>query len=249
MAHGSPDWDVTAGGRTTYQLHDLAELAVRLGSIVSFDRLGEAFYLDDFEITTPRYSFDTVGTGAAVAYSTAAARNGARSLLLTAGSDAGRRASSTFACADLTPSHVGHQISFLIDANVEAFEVAILQRDGAASWDTLLRWDALTTQLLVMNELGAMVAIADDVRLDVSGNVWNTIKLVVDLEDHHYARVKLNDRLIDVHNFGIATGPDASAPQISYSWNAKGAAGTNALCYTDDLVLTQNEPAGSPATA
>jgi len=63
VAHGTPDWGVTAGARTVYQMTDLGELAVRLGSIVTHDRRGDVIFLEDFEEGMGRWRFPRTPLG------------------------------------------------------------------------------------------------------------------------------------------------------------------------------------------
>ena len=86
MAHGTPDWGVTAGAVTTYQVTDLGELAVRLGSPISHDRRGDVIWWDDFECTLNKWQTVANGAGSSVALSDARARNGRYSALLISGS-------------------------------------------------------------------------------------------------------------------------------------------------------------------
>jgi len=63
MAHGTPDWGVTASKKTIYSLHDMGELAVRLGSIVSFDRRGDVIFSDSFQNGLGKVYASGVGAG------------------------------------------------------------------------------------------------------------------------------------------------------------------------------------------
>ena len=49
MTHGVQDFGASSGQNSTYGLTDLGELAVRLGSPVSFDRRGDVVMMETFE--------------------------------------------------------------------------------------------------------------------------------------------------------------------------------------------------------
>jgi hypothetical protein len=243
MTHGKPDWGATAGSQTTYQLQDLAELAVRLGSIVSFDRLGEVIYFDDFEKSLPRYTQQTIGTAAAIAYDTSRARSGLRSLKMTAGSDDIAAAILNMRTADLVPSRIGQQVSFSIDDELAAFELLINHLDGADEWIARVKWEQATQHLLIVDHTASEVVVATGIDLDVSAIDWHTIKLVVDMEIHRYLRVKLDTHVFDLSSYALASAGVSAPPRIEWAVANFGRAGHNDVIYIDDLVLTQNEPA------
>ena len=49
MGHGYPDYGTQGPVSTVHSIQDLGELAVRLGSIVTFDRRGNVLWLDGFD--------------------------------------------------------------------------------------------------------------------------------------------------------------------------------------------------------
>ena len=114
MAHGTPDFGITAGARTTHQLDDLGEHAVRLGSIDAYDRRGDVYFFDDFEAIRPRYAVSAPDTGAGVGYNPDQAKSGIASLMLTAGSDGGRVTSVETYTPGVAPSRIGLEVSFLV---------------------------------------------------------------------------------------------------------------------------------------
>ncbi|GAG01299.1 unnamed protein product, partial [marine sediment metagenome] len=50
-------------GSTRFPLSDIGELAVRLGSLCSYDRRGEVIFIDDFGHGVNGYVLSHVGTG------------------------------------------------------------------------------------------------------------------------------------------------------------------------------------------
>ena len=81
MPRGQPDFGMYAAESVVAGLSDMAELAVRLGSISIFDRRGKVIDFDDFEGVLLKWR--AVGAGLATAkFSSASAKSGSQSILL-----------------------------------------------------------------------------------------------------------------------------------------------------------------------
>lgn len=243
MPHGTPDYGITAGAVTTYQLSDLAELAVRLGSIVSYDRLGEVFFLDDFEQTRPRYATGSDGVGGGVAYSVAEARSGLRSLALTAGSDAGLSAYAFVEECGVVPSGIGLACSFAVTQDTATFTLQIQYDKDGDQMVAALQYNLDTLELLIFNAAGAFEVVATDVHAPKSATRWNAIKVVADFATHQYIRARFGANSYDLSAHEIFRTPSGGGGQFEFSITVGGIAALNSRVCIDDLILTQNEPA------
>jgi hypothetical protein len=242
MAHGTPDYGLTAGAQTTFQLNDLAELAVRLGSIVSYDRLGEVVFLDGFEQSIPRYALQCDGLGCSADYSAAHARNGLRSIHLVAGSDGDTDAALNFASVDIPPSRVGVQCSFIGVTNLSVLTMNVFAALLDGSWHAALSIHPLSQVLTIDDDTGAPLTI--DAATPVSQDLlaWNTWKLVVDLVHHTYIRARFNGNSYDLTGIPLQSVGGPGRGQITLEVHLVGEVGLNDDAYIDDLILTQNEP-------
>ena len=115
MAHGQPDFGLYAVKKTVSGLADLGELAVRLGSIITFDRRGDIVWFDDFEGDVFKWERDPSGVDAAIIVSPEAARNGAFSAKLTTGNLADDHATILHHLPYPVTSRVGFEISFTVN--------------------------------------------------------------------------------------------------------------------------------------
>jgi hypothetical protein len=242
MAHGTPDYGITAGRATTHQLTDLGELAVRMGSPIRFDRRGDVMWWDDFECVTNRYDNTLEGTGAAAARSTVRAHSGENSWLLTGGSDGLRLASLTASEPPIVRAAVGLEIAFNLPGVVDAVQLRITEFDGAAFYTARLIWSDVTNELLYYNAAAGETVIASGIDLPVNLPTWCIVKLVVDLQTRTYVRALLNHQAFDLSGIAMNTGADARAPRVDFIPLVVSRAGNNDQAYFDDLVVTQNEP-------
>lgn len=243
MVHGTPDWGLTAGQATVYQLTDLGELAVRLGSIVSFDRRGDVVWLDDFEDGANKWEVAVAGTGAAVAISTARARNGAQSILLTAGSDGARYAQIGHFQAIPSLSNLGVEFSF---AHIAALDNLLLELDvntGSRLLTPRIRYDEVNSLILYKDAAGVDQELGPSNFFTADWYRFSTIKLVVDLEAEEYVRLIVDLTVFNMAGIPLAAEDNSAAGNASTTIRNTGDAGFNNKVYVDDVILTQNEPA------
>ena len=242
MAHGTPDYGRTNGTRTTYQITDVGELAVRLGSPISHDRRGDVMWWDDFECSLNKWVSGAVGAGSAVAIATDKARNGQNSVLLTAGVGAGNSATIAHEQAIPVRSRLGFEFSLCPTGARDVVTVAVWQYDDPVLYIAQAKVDFLNGQLLVGNAAGGFDLVYTFPNgLVVSGNLFHTLKLVWDSSAHEHVRLIFDDLSFDVsghllYPFGVSIQFYISA-QVAAVGNAVSA--TNV--YIDDAILTQNE--------
>ncbi|KKK91844.1 hypothetical protein LCGC14_2708890, partial [marine sediment metagenome] len=109
---------VSRGIRLESEAINIAELAARLGGIVSFYRRGDVLWLDDFEGTIGKWAVS--GTGASASLSTDDARNGAKSGKLTLG--AGKEIFINRVMGYPVISNMGFEMSWKHDTSLSQYE-------------------------------------------------------------------------------------------------------------------------------
>lgn len=243
MAHGTPDWGVTAGRVTVYQLTDLAEAVVRLGSLDTFDRRGDVLWADDFERSLNKWSPNAQGTGASVALSTARARNGRYSALLTAGSDGGLAAFITHVSPFPALSAFGMEFSFNLGSTIDLLDISVQLFDGTDRLNARIQWFDGSNDLWYQAVGGAFVSFATGVDLARTSTLFHTAKLVFNGVSRRYIRFILDNRTYDLSANALWALADATLPEASVVLSVVGRAGFNDTLYVDDVILTQNEPA------
>jgi hypothetical protein len=242
MAHGTPDWGVTAGSATVYQLNDMAELAARLGSPITHDRRGDVVWWDDYEWSFNKWLEDLSGTGAATAISTVTARNGRCSGLLTAGSTASAFASREHNGPFPALSVMGFEISFCVPDAFGEFEAAMDLYDGAEVNNVAIKVDDVNSRLEYLDSAGVYQVLASGVDVAKEEGFFHTLKIVYDLASGKYARVILDSETYLMTGVAGLQQASASRPAASLVTRIWGHGGLNDLCYVDDAILTQNEP-------
>jgi len=242
MVHGFPDWGVTAGKKTTYQLKDMAELAVRLGSIVNSDRLGDVVWMDDFEASTLKWETYGTGTGNAQALSTETAKNGSQSCKLTTGNAQYNEARITHYSPMPVLGNIGAEMSFAIGAEIYAIVLYLRVYDGAYRNQTVIWIDPQNNELKYMDKNGAYQVFATGVDLYENDLMFHTAKLVVDFSAGYYIRFRLNNATYDLSAFQIEKSTSAILPRMDCIISVYNNSAGNHYVYIDDVIFTQNEP-------
>lgn len=242
MAHGTPDWGVTAGAVTVYQLTDMGELAVRLGSIVTHDRRGDVVWFDGFEDGLSKWSTATFGGGAAVDLSVVRARNGLLSARLVAGSDGAQEARLDKTVPFPAESPMGAEFSFELNQNIDRLELVFDIFDGVNVTQYFITWSDTNNNLLYQDANGDNQVIAASVDLSMVVDLFHTMKLVVDMENQVYARLILDQKQYSLANIAAWRDADTTSPALRVRINNFGRSGSNDVVRVDDVIITQNEP-------
>lgn len=242
MAHGHPDWGVSGPKSTLYTLQDMAELAVRLGSIVSFDRRGDVVWYDDFESTTLKWASVLAGAGAAVARSTAMAYHGDASLAITAGSDGSHYANAYRNLELPVLSKVGVELAFAHEGNTSAVSLLLQVHTGGTALWPAVAYSHVAKTLSYYAATGATVILATGVSLPYSAQIWNHLKLVIDIDDAEYQRLIVGSTTYDMTGIACLTSASVAVPLLQTQIIHEGVAGSNPVCYVEDVIFTQNEP-------
>lgn len=242
MAHGTPDWGVTAGSVTTYQLTDLAELAARLGSPVTFDRRGDVIFMETFEeATLNKWQAALYGSGSSVTLSTLRARFGALSALLTAGPVADSRAALVYYSPYGVMSAFGLEAAISRNVIMKSLTFYIDLYDGVNVTSCALRWSFQGSELSYMKENGAWVSLGT-VYLSTEPNVFHVFKLVVNGVSNEYARAVVNNQAFYLGGIAARVSASAILPVLFFDIDLRGDDGPESEVWVDNVIVTQNEP-------
>lgn len=242
MSHGTPDWGINVD-QTVYSLReDLAELAARLGSLVTYDRGGVVVFAEDFSHGLSRWTTGITGVGDTIDLSVAHTLSGPFSARLVAGSATDPVAEIVYELPKQVPSGMGGEIAFAIDQMTSIVELGLNQYDGVDALIGTVRYSPLTKTLSYRPAVGAYVTIATGVQLLTEDHVFHTMKLVVDLVAEEYVKVMLDDVTYSLAGVPLRkTSPGLAERFDLLIWN-RGRDGIGDTVYVDRVIVTQNEP-------
>ena len=242
MAHGLPDYGANTPKVTVYGLSDMAELAVRLGSFVSYDRQGDVMCLDGFESGLRGFLTGGDGLGYSVAQDSTYSRNGAFSAKMVCGSTLGRSASLNKFLQYPVLGNMGLEFSFTMHDDLETLKAAVLLYDGTNSMLARLTFDEDNSILKYLNSAGAEVDLQAGLVLAEHPYLFHTLKFVVDYTNQKYVRAMLDERSWDMTDIPLYSTLSANPPYMYILISLIGKAAANAAIYVDDFIVTQNEP-------
>lgn len=219
-----------------------AELAARLGSPATFDRRGDVIWLDSFGNGLAAWKLTLYGDGASIAVSSSRARNGAFSCLLTAGDNGYHAAQILHYLPHPVLSALGFEFSFTYSDPFDYLWLDCWIYTISGDWGAILRLDPAASTLSYVGEDGGYYDIATDITLLTQDYLFNTLKMVVDLETATLKRVMLNHRSFRLDGIPLFPLGIHEGPHVRLEIYLEGRSKSNDTCYIDDVIITQNEP-------
>lgn len=242
MSHGGPDWGTAGPLGTVYTIEDMAELAARLGSIVTFDRRGNVVCLDDFEAAIPKWSVSPwVGTEYAILDSTSVL-SGSQAVRLHNPDTAFASIAISKGTSILGSKRLGYEFSFSrLSANLDLL-LEIYYYTGARYLFAAAKFNNNNHKLYIYDKNVGYKEVATLGFLPDRSFLFSTIKLVIDFDTLKYVRVLFNINQYDISSIPLYTSGSGVAPSIiaHITLNNKNADGGDV--WIDNYIVTQNEP-------
>ena len=242
MPHGTPDWGSGKPTATTYASTDMAELAVRLGSIDTFDRLGNVIWMSSFEHGTLGLTPYGTGTDAEVYPSTEYPLSGGLHLVLKTGNLIGNYAGIMKALHFPVLGGIGVEISFNPVANMGDFWAVMQQADGTTMSVWRAKYDHQAGTLEVFVTGGGWQTIGTPGIAYTEPGRYCSLKLVVDCLKGKYHHVTFNAYRYDASAYAPFTQADPTRPYLDVGAFAYTAIAENLEVNIANMIVTQNEP-------
>ena len=243
MAHGTPDWGVTSGAQTIFQVADLGEAVARLGALSVFDRGGDVVFQDDFSGGLAAWSSVLFGLGAAVQLTAAEVRSGLLAAKLTGGSDSYRWGGIVHVEGPQENARIGIECFFHPDAAIGSFEIWLQVYDGTTMTQYRLVYDDANNRLQYVDGTDTLTTFATPVSLGTAGVLFHGAKLVIDADAGEYLRFRLNKDVYSLAGAAAYSSADSNAPQFYVLLLCTSRSGQNDSVIVDSVIITQNEPA------
>ena len=222
----------------------LAELAARLGSIVTYDRRGEVVWLDDFEDNINKWNSSFGAAGGSLALSTDESRSGSNSAKLICPTGGYAIMNRTL---PYTPSpKLGFEAHecFPTAGNItRVLDLGVLTTTKQFEFEIRYDWtDAVTGTWKIYTYPTTWVTLSGIPSIEAIAGLFHAIKVVVDLENGKYVRLLVDGIAYDISqytpNWGVNTNPPRITPTIYHAARA----GQQDTIYVDDVIITRNEP-------
>ena len=243
MPHGNPDWWGGSPKETTYALGDMAELAARMGSVVTWDRRGDVLLMDDFRHGISQCERTAYGDDGEIWLDAGWSRFGSLHAVLYGASSGLSQCNLTYTIPRPPYSKIGVEFSFGYHERVTYLQWRLTWYTGAQVHKARVRWNAANATLEYYHASPGWTQFATNIALTEKGAPVNTGKLVVDFVNHTYERFILNAATYAMTDYVYSLDTDVvTPPQLTAEVQMEGQTGYHPQIGIDGFIITQNEP-------
>lgn len=245
MARGLPDDANVVKEGPTWSLTDHAELAARLGSIVTFDRLGTVINLETFGDGLARWQMATPGVLATAHLTNERSLYDGVSLRLFSGTGGNPVAQGIWYAAYPQICRMGFEASYAISGTKHMLYHGLNVFKGAYYAAFRIRWTFPTGVIEIWDDGPGWHDTGLTIKEPTYDYMFNTIKMVVNTDTEEYQRFLINDVGGSLKgNYAERVGaPDN--PHLQCYGYSRGDGDEAQNVYMDGCILTETEP-GTP---
>ncbi|KKM13586.1 hypothetical protein LCGC14_1714710 [marine sediment metagenome] len=241
MSRGQPDFGMYAPQAYGASLSDMAELAVRLGSINIFDRRGKVFDLDDCEATLLKWVVATVGNGAA-AFDNTSPKSGGQCIKMTSGDGALDGVSMAKAFSLFDAKRLGFEFSFALPSSHVSLTIIIDNYDATSHYKAEIKIDFNAQTLSYLDSSNAFVELATPDPFTAKAFIHYPFKLVADFDTGYYVRLLFLGVEYDLSEYALYTSGASWRPNTEFKLELARKAAPGGNIYLDDFIFTEDEP-------
>lgn len=242
MSRGQPDYSGSQVKAVGVTLSDMADLAVRLGSIVEFDRRGDIVALDDFEGSVIKW-LNGVEAAYTVTLDSTSVKSGSQALKLHNEAVAGVGAGIQKSFKKLGSSRLGMEISFSNPPDTSYLLLELDDYDSVKLRSIYVKFDFGEKIIQVYDHTLGFVTVEDNFRVFEENFCFTPVKLVADFETGIYERLMVGNIEYDISAYTLPWTLSTATPrELAIIDLGNDASATEADIYLDDFILTQNEP-------
>jgi len=244
---GLPDYAVrkpvgTVPVGPVYTSTDIAELAARLGSPVTFDRRGNVVWMDDFEGSLAKWLVGTTFGRGEVAISNDHSRSKDFSAKLQTGNMVGDWACLCCSLGLPVISRMGVEFSFATEQYDLGIELSVYLYLPEECLQATIKWATNTSKITYLNSAGGWPELPGLFPANLEEHHFNTVKLVNDFVGKTYGRLLWNNQVIDMSAFPLYHPGGDYPPYLYAHIIIRTEAALTRKIYVDDVIITQNEP-------
>jgi len=242
MPKGQPDFGPYAVKQVTASLADMGELAVRLGSIDSYDRRGNVVYLDDFESPILRWDAAGFPAGYSIYLDSTNVKAGAQSVYLipAAGIDSSALISKYF--TTLGSLRTGLELSFCYLPDKAFLGFYLTNYSLAGMHYAFAVIDSVKEELSIYLGDSTWQKIADVNPVHPYRHKFIPVKLVADFATGKYVRLLYGNTEYDISSYAIPFTAGEQVPKINAQIIVSNQTAAQQDVWIDDVIITEEEP-------
>jgi hypothetical protein len=220
----------------------LGELAVRTGSIDTFDRRGQIMLTDDFQGSLNHWTITAANGGYAV-ISSARAKTKDASLKLKTGSANANNVELIRYIKPVTLSKIGVEFSFTVDQKMSRVENGFELDDGDIRYNPIVDYYYTNGRIQLVDSNSVWHTIATTkIPLSTDSLYFNSLKVVINPVTGYYSRIILNNYLINVSQYKMPILATTTTQYLKLDLIAVTSNIGASTIYLSDVIVTHNEP-------
>ncbi len=240
--YGAEDWSKYRPNVPRETLFDLAELAARLGSPVTFDRRGSVMFMDGFEgtltawKTTNLFDFNTTLLDQSTAF------RGHQCVALFAQAGAGNLTSLFKYLPLYAVNRSGLEFHWSHGTGLKHFRMRVAYFAGSNAFLGEIQIDIEDNAINYLDKNNDLQKLADVNISSPSAKQWYAVKLVVDFTELEFVRFMLNKTEYSMDGIGLREAPAPLDPAMQALIFMTPDADDDQTVYLDDVIITSDEP-------
>lgn len=242
MPHGTPDWGLIGPIPTFFGLDDMAEQAVRLGAVSSWDRIGHVVFSDNFREGTGAWRSEISSADGRVCLFTGQALSQPFCVRLLNGSGGARYARMRHYLAYLYRGRCGLECGFALSATNEYIKLGLYSSLPAERRFFYVRLAPTTGDLAHGDDLTGWTPFANIGVLAPNIYEWHNVKLVADFATGFFVKIVWDGVPIDMSAIAATTAAALARFHWSVYVEVDSTTAAQYLLHVDDVIVTVDEP-------
>lgn len=245
MGADYPDWGGQYNDTAFYPLFDLGELAVRLGSPVTYDRRGNIVWYDNFEYGLVGVDQTVSGTGSAISLNATTFENPPFSAKLVAGTTNPSTVGLIKTIPPPQSKNVGFSAMVRPGTNLDSITLEINHILGGTQFVMTLVFNLAAQTITLLDTLSNPFTLATGFSTTGVDLFFTFLKLVVDTENRKGVRAIVNGFEFDLSGYTITTASTGTSSRMSGNVYLVETGGVAVTSYIDNMFITASEPDNS----
>ncbi len=241
MVHTLPDYTTKYKLAKIFSTVDVAELAARLDSIVSFDRRGNVFLLDDMEHGLVKWNGTGTGGRGSVTNVNTGGLSGSHCLAIATGNQLNDVYQLDKYWPNIDATSIGCEFSFSSGAHTGIVDMTIYGFTGTTRYQGTILINCNTGTLQYKNSAGVYTTVATGLSFWDSSLTWYTIKLVIDRSTNKYVRFLINDDTYDLSSQDLYSAASVVPERLWLSITIYTLIAGVTTYNIDNIIYTRNE--------
>jgi hypothetical protein len=239
--HGAPDDSDVLKQAGMFRIDDMAELAVRLGSPVDYNKYGDVIFYDTFEDGLVKTIHNLLIINGYVRIYGDAAKSGGCAAIVNSGTGITPVSNLQYYLHYPLVVSTGFKVSFSMDGNVVRAYFEMFLYDGSDCQQFGVYYDYAGSDLYIRIPGGGLLKIDDNVPFYPILGCFHELKLIVNYELSRYVKLFFDHLEYDLSSYSPNIPASVIEPMLMIRVRCEGNGITAGNMCVDNVVVTQHD--------